>query len=240
MARRAKKVAERNVDLVVAYLRVSTEEQAKSGAGIAAQRATIEQWAKAHGKTIVDWFIDDGASGKNLKREKFIKALEMVDEGVVSGIVTAKLDRLTRSILDFATLMARAGKDGWKLIALDVGLDTSTPMGEMMANILAVFAQWERKVIGQRTKDGLAAKKAQGVVLGRRRQISDADLATVAVTYMRCDGNLTWTAEQLNKMLIPTAQGGKVWRHSQVSAVIRSVDGQAELLKQQTRVEVPA
>lgn len=237
MARR-KKVIERDVNLVVAYLRVSTEEQAKSGAGIAAQRAAIEAWAKANGKRIAEWFIDEGASGKNLKREKFIKALEMVDEGVVSGIVTAKLDRLTRSILDFATLMAQAGKDGWKLIALDVGLDTSTPMGEMMANILAVFAQWERKVIGQRTKDGLAAKKAEGVIIGRRRQISDANLATVAVTYMRCDGNYTWTAEQLNRMEIPTAQGGKRWYPSSVRAVLRSVDGEAELLKQRTREEL--
>lgn len=232
MARRKKVVVTRDVDLVIAYLRVSTEEQAKSGAGLAAQRQAIEAWAKANGKTIAEWFVDDGASGKNLNREKFQLALEMVDKGEVAGIVTAKLDRLTRSILDFATLMARAGKDGWKLIALDVGLDTSTPMGEMMANILAVFAQWERKVIGQRTKDGLAAKKAQGVQLGRRRQLSDEHLALVAVNYMRCGGNQTWTAESLNRLGVPTAQGGKRWYASTVAAVLRSVDGQAELVKQ--------
>ena len=85
--------------------------------------------------------------------------------------MVAKLDRLSRSLLDFAALMEQARKRGWNLIALDLGVDTSTPAGEMMASVLATFAQFERRLIGQRTKDALAVKRAQGVVLGRPREI---------------------------------------------------------------------
>ena len=69
--------------------------------------------------------------------------------------------------------MERARKRGWNLIALDLGVDTSTPSGEMMASVLATFAQFERRLIGQRTKDALAVKKAQGVRLGRPREMSE-------------------------------------------------------------------
>jgi len=239
MARRARKYTERDANAFVAYLRVSTQDQADSGAGLAAQRASIEAWAAANGKRIVEYFVDEGVSGKNLNREKFKLALDLVVNGSASGIVTAKLDRLTRSILDFATLMAQASSQQWKLVALDVGLDTSTPMGELMANILAVFAQWERRVIGQRTKDGLAAKKAEGVILGRRRQLPDQDLQTVVATFVRCDRNYTWTCEHLNRMQIATAQGGKRWYPSTVRAVILSADGQTEMDRQK-QIEVMA
>ena len=69
--------------------------------------------------------------------------------------------------------MERGRKRGWSLVALDLGVDTSTPSGEMMASVLATFAQFERRLIGQRTRDALAIKRAQGVKLGRPREISD-------------------------------------------------------------------
>lgn len=64
--------------------------------------------------------------------------------------------------------MERARKSRWALVALDIGVDTTTPAGEMMANVLAVFAQFERRLIGQRTREALAVKRLQGVRLGRR------------------------------------------------------------------------
>ena len=79
--------------------------------------------------------------------------------------MVAKLDRLSRSMLDFAALMNAAQKQGWALVALDLGVDTSTPYGEMMANVLATFAQFERRLISQRTKEALAQKRAAGVQL---------------------------------------------------------------------------
>src|SRR5262249_56970447 len=72
-----------------------------------------------------------------------------------------------RSLLDFAGLMATAQRQGWGVIALDVQVDTSTASGEAMANTLATFAQFERRLIGQRTREALEVKKASGVRLGR-------------------------------------------------------------------------
>jgi DNA invertase Pin-like site-specific DNA recombinase len=75
--------------------------------------------------------------------------------------VVSKLDRLSRSMLDFTGVMATAQKQNWALAALDCAVDTTTPAGEAMAHVLATFAQFERRLIGQRTRDALAAKKAQ-------------------------------------------------------------------------------
>jgi DNA invertase Pin-like site-specific DNA recombinase len=74
--------------------------------------------------------------------------------------VVAKLDRLSRSMLDFAALMATAQKQSWALVALDYAGDTSTTAGEAMAHVLATFGQFERRLIGQRTREALVAKKA--------------------------------------------------------------------------------
>src|SRR5207249_7537381 len=83
------------------------------------------------------------------------------------ALVAAKLDRLSRSMIDFTALMATAQKHGWALVALDCAVDTTTPAGEAMANVLATFAQFERRLISQRTREALAVKKSQGVRLGR-------------------------------------------------------------------------
>jgi len=73
----------------------------------------------------------------------------------------------------FASLMEQARKRGWSLAALDLGVDTSTPSGEMIASVLATFAQFEPRLIGQRTRDARAVKRAQGVRLGRPREMDE-------------------------------------------------------------------
>jgi DNA invertase Pin-like site-specific DNA recombinase len=82
------------------------------------------------------------------------------------------MDRLSRSLLDFAGVMQRAQREGWALVALDSPADLSTPSGEAMASVMAVFAQLERRLISERTKAALAQRKAAGVRLGRERVIS--------------------------------------------------------------------
>jgi DNA invertase Pin-like site-specific DNA recombinase len=70
--------------------------------------------------------------------------------------------------------MDRARRKHWSLVALDLQVDMTTPAGEMMANVLAKFAQFERRLIGQRTRDALAQKKLEGVALGRPRTMDSA------------------------------------------------------------------
>jgi DNA invertase Pin-like site-specific DNA recombinase len=79
----------------------------------------------------------------------------------------AKLDRLGRSIVDFARLLEAARKKGFNIAALDLGPDLSTPQGELVANVIASVAQWERRMVGQRTREALAVRRAQGIRLGR-------------------------------------------------------------------------
>ena len=158
---------------VAAYIRVSTSEQADSGAGLEAQRAAIIAEAERRGWELVHVYEDAGASAKSLSgRPGLQEALDAVESGQAEALVVSKLDRLSRSLLDFASLMERARRKGWSLVALDLGVDTSTPSGELMANVLATFAQFERRLIGQRTRDALQVKRSQGVKLGRPRELS--------------------------------------------------------------------
>ncbi len=151
---------------VLGYVRVSTEEQADSRAGIEAQRAAIVRECKRRGWQLVELVEDAGYSAKDLRRPGIRAALEVLERGDARALVVAKLDRLSRSMLDFTAVMAKAQKEGWALVALDCAVDTTTPAGEAMANVLATFAQFERRLISERTREALAVKRAQGVQLG--------------------------------------------------------------------------
>jgi len=209
------KRAEADPSTVVAYLRVSTEEQADSGLGLAAQRATIEAAAERKGWRVVAWHEDAGVSGKSLNRPGVTAALGVVERGEAAALVVAKVDRLSRSLLDFAGLMERARSGRWGLVALDLGVDTTTADGELMAHIVATFAQYERRLIGQRTKSALAAKKAQGVTLGRPRTMPAAVVRRIVTAR---DAGQGWSAiaRGLNEDAVPTSHGGACWHPSTV------------------------
>ena len=209
------------------YVRVSTDEQAESGAGLAAQRAAIEAACEQRGWELVGIEEDAGVSAATLARPGITKALAAVESGVADVLVVAKLDRLSRSLLDFAALMERSRRKRWALVALDLGVDTTTPQGEMMANILATFAQFERRLIGQRTKDALAVKRAQGVKLGRPQQLS-VEVADRIWRMHRRGASLRRIAGRLNREGVPTAHGGRCWHASTVSAVVGSAAAQRE------------
>jgi DNA invertase Pin-like site-specific DNA recombinase len=206
----------------VGYVRVSTDEQALSGLGLAAQRAAIEAECSRRGWTLIA-VHEDALSGKNMARPGLTSALAAVDSGVASALVVAKLDRLSRSLSDFASLMARAQARHWNLVALDLGIDLATAAGEFMANVMASAAQWERRIIGQRTRDALAVKRAQGVRLGRPQVVSSELAARIRAAH---EAGAGWSAlaRQLNAEGVPTAHGGTKWYPSTVRAVVRSAE----------------
>lgn len=163
---------------------------------------------------------DDGASGGSIERRPALQqALDALGSGLASVLVTAKLDRLSRSVLDFASLMARAEREGWAIVVLDVNVDTSTPSGEMMANVVAAFAQYERRLISDRTRRALAVKRSEGVVLGRPRSIPDDIRKRIAS--MRSDG-MTYLAiaTTLNADHVPRGQQGSRWWPSTIQHVL--------------------
>ncbi len=119
---------------MIGYLRVSTREQADSGAGLAAQRSAIAGEAERRGWDVV-WIEDAGESGKSMKRDGITRALAMLKRCEASALVVAKLDRLSRSVIDFAGVMSVAGKQGWAVVALDLGVDMTTPAGRLVAPV---------------------------------------------------------------------------------------------------------
>jgi DNA invertase Pin-like site-specific DNA recombinase len=210
----------------VGYIRVSTEEQANSGLGLEAQRAAIEAECVRRGWALLAIHEDAGISGSTVaKRPGLTAALEDVESGRTGGIVVAKLDRLSRSLADFADLMARAQSAGWNLVALDLGVDLATPSGEFMAGVMASAAQWERRIIGQRTRDALAVKKGQGVRLGRPSVLPLSVTERILTARNQGEG---WSAiaRVLNAEQVPTATDGATWHPSTVRAVVLSNGGQ--------------
>jgi DNA invertase Pin-like site-specific DNA recombinase len=161
---------------------------------------------------------DAGFSAKDLKRPGIREALRVLKEGDAKALVAAKLDRLSRSMIDFTALMATAQKQGWALVALDCAVDTTTPAGEAMANVLATFAQFERRLISQRTREALQVKKAAGVRLGRPRLLPDDVRERIR---REREQGATWSAiaDQLNDDGVPTAQGGARWWPATVRTV---------------------
>lgn len=208
---------------VLAYLRVSTEEQAVSGLGLGDQRQVIAAEAARRGWADVEYLSDEGFSAKNLSRPGIAQALDMLSRGDASVLVVSKLDRLSRSLLDFAMLMERARSEGWQLVVLDLALDTTTASGELMASVMACFAQYERRLIGARTSAALQQLKRQGKRLGRPRTLPVEVTARIVAT--RGEGQtLAAIAEGLNRDSVATARGGARWYASTVKAVLVSAE----------------
>jgi DNA invertase Pin-like site-specific DNA recombinase len=122
-------------------------------------------------------------------------------------------------MIDFTALMATAQKQGWALVALDCAVDTTTPAGEAIAHVLATFAQFERRLIGQRTREALAVKRSQGVRLGR--PVTMPKGVVNRIKRERAAGkSYTAIADELNAKGVPTAQGGRAWYPSTVRHVL--------------------
>jgi DNA invertase Pin-like site-specific DNA recombinase len=213
--------ATRTRPLALAYVRVSTTEQADEGASLAAQREALTTEATRRGWD-VEIVADEGFSASSVeKRPGLVAALARLDAGQADALLSLRVDRLSRSVSDFAGLMTRAKRKGWALVALDLGVDTSTPAGDLMANVLASVAQYERLVIGQRTREGMAQRKAEGVHLGRRRSLPMNVVAQI-VSDHRAGLSLAGIARQLNERSVATAHGGAQWHASTVRGVLKS------------------
>ncbi|WP_327083274.1 recombinase family protein [Mycobacteroides saopaulense] len=153
--------------LMFAYTRVSTEEQAEKRNGLEAQRATICTEAERRGWAI-EYFTDEGASGRSIN-PGLQEALQLLATGQGDGLVVARLDRLARSVINAANIIENARTQGWSLVILDLNVDLTTAAGRMMARTLVNFAEYERDLIAERIREGMAAKKRRGEPIGRPR-----------------------------------------------------------------------
>lgn len=150
---------------VIGYVRVSTTKQEQSGLSLEAQELKIRQYCELYELELIDIIIDAGASAKTLERPGIQSAMTMIKNGAANGLVVAKLDRLTRSIKDLNVLIEDLFNKA-ALISVSDQVDTTTPSGRLVVNIIMSVSQWEREEIGQRTKVAMKAKKAKGQYTG--------------------------------------------------------------------------
>jgi DNA invertase Pin-like site-specific DNA recombinase len=153
------------------YTRKSTEEGLdQSFNSLHAQRDACE--AYIHSQAGEGWrllpvrYDDGGYSGGNLNRPAMQRLLADVDAGKVDVIVVYKVDRLTRSLLDFAKIVERLDVTCVWFVSVTQAFNTTTSMGRLTLNVLLSFAQFEREVTGERIRDKIAASKARGVWMG--------------------------------------------------------------------------
>jgi DNA invertase Pin-like site-specific DNA recombinase len=202
----------------IGYCRVSTDEQGRSGLGLESQRETIEREVERRDGWVLERVYTDVASGKSLRRRhEFADALAALAAGEADVLVVAKLDRLSRSVSDFAAILARSQAETWELDICDLGVDTTTPSGKMVAQIMMVLAEWEREMIGDRTKAALQIARSRGTRLGRP---SNVDAETVRLIRILRESGRSYQqiADTLTANGVDTGQGGK-WHASTVRKI---------------------
>ena len=212
--------------LMFGYTRVSTEEQAASGNGLEAQRATIDAEAERRGWTL-EHFADEGVTGKIIG-PSLREVLQLLASGQGDGLVVAKVDRLARSIINAASIIEAAQAQGWSLVVLDLGVDLTTPSGEAMAHMMATFAQFERRLISERTKAALSAKRARGERLGRKRVA--APVVVRRIVQARSTGlSFAKIATALEGDGILSPEGHATWQPSTVRRIHASATAASEV-----------
>lgn len=215
---------------VIGYVRVSTEEQANSGVSLAAQTAKLRAYAELYDVELLEVIEDAGQSAKSLNRPGIQRALQLLRTGAAQGLLVAKLDRLTRSVVDMGNLIAEHfGEKGASLLSVSDQIDTRSAGGRLVLNVLMSVAQWEREAIGERTKEALAHKKAQGATLGAPALGTTPDeIETIRyATALRAQGlTLQAVADRLNTEGRRTKRGG-AWYPTTVANVLERANGTA-------------
>ena len=153
------------------YTRKSTDEGLdKEFNSLEAQREACESYIasqRAEGWILVhDRYDDGGYSGGTLERPALKRLLADIEQGLIDVVVLYKIDRLSRSLMDFAKLVETMEAHGVTFVSVTQSFSTTTSMGRLTLNVLLSFAQYEREIIGERIRDKVAASKARGMWMG--------------------------------------------------------------------------
>lgn len=215
----------------IAYLRVSTAKQGRSGLGLEAQREATRQFAEREGFTLIDERVEiqSGKGADALDRRPELAAALKDARKAGAHILVAKLDRLSRDVHFVSGLMA----ERVPFVVAELGVDADS----FTLHLYAALAEKERELISQRTRAGLKAAKDRGTKLGNRKNLAEAQAKGIAsnqkaandfaakvwpiIRAFRSDGlSLRKIADQLNTQGVSTARGGQ-WQAVQVSAIVK-------------------
>lgn len=218
---------------VVGYTRVSTDKQADEGVSLNLQAEKIRSYCQLYNLELVDLIEDSGESAKDLNRPGVQMAIGMMDRKIVQGIVVYKLDRLTRSILDMGNLIQKYFDKGTRLISVQEQIDTSSATGKFFLNIMMSFSQYERELIGERTRAAMRHKISRNehageIPFGKRLgpdkiHLEDSPEEQRSLTHLRHLRNAGFSirkiADRLNLDGLPAR--GKRWHPTSVANILR-------------------
>ena len=215
------------------YTRVSTEDQAKEGFSLDAQLEKLRSYCKARDWIITGEYIDDGYSGRYVRRPAYARLMEEMDKW--DAILVIKMDRIHRNSKNFMLMMEQLKKFGKEFVSMTESLDTSTAMGRFVMDIIQRIAQLESEQIGERVYIGMEQKaKTNGGVLGfnipygydykdGKLQINESESKNVKEIFKMYRNELSMKkiAEILNQKNIPTKLN-KTWGSQTVSLVLKN------------------
>lgn len=207
---------------ILAYTRVSTEEQGDAGYSLDAQLERIRSECERRGWLLTGREVDV-ISTRRATRPALSRALAALAAKEYDGLVVARLDRLSRSVGEFAGLLDRADKEGWQLVCLDPSVDTTSPYGRAMAQMAAVFAELERALISQRTKEGLAAAREAGTFRPGTYGPRPSAEAVARIVELRAIG---YSVRRITALIsaegIERPTGGTNWDRKTVDRVVKT------------------
>ena len=213
------------------YARVSTEDQAKEGFSLDSQLEKLRSYCKARGWEIAGEYIDDGYSGRDVRRPAYQKMMEDIDKWDV--LLVMKMDRIHRNSKNFMLMMEELRRKNKEFVSMTESLDTSTAMGRFVMDIIQRIAQLESEQIGERVYDGMRQKAKQGIGLlgspspygyeyddGALKEIKEEIEVVKGIFSEYLNGkSIGSIAEQLNKNGVKTKKGGK-WDRKTVSRIL--------------------
>jgi DNA invertase Pin-like site-specific DNA recombinase len=221
------------INKIAIYTRVSTEDQAKEGFSLEAQLDKLRSYCKARDWVIAGEYIDDGYSGRNVKRPAYYKMMDELDKWDI--LLVIKMDRIHRNSKNFMLMMEDLKKNGKEFVSMTESLDTSTAMGRFVMDIIQRIAQLESEQIGERVYIGMEQKaKTNGGILGfnipygyyyenGKLIINENEANQVKKIFnLYLDGNsMMKISKLLNEKNIPTKRNKK-WGAQTISTILKN------------------
>jgi DNA invertase Pin-like site-specific DNA recombinase len=213
--------------IALLYARVSTNRQAENGHSLDSQAALLKTKAEAQGYR-VEIVLENG-SGRKANRPKLNEALDRLNRKEAQALFALDIDRLARSTRHALEIAEMAKRKGWRLVIASLDIDTETAIGEMMLGQLAIFAQFESRMTGERVKRQHQARRERGIVWGVdegfRGNLSPKTRALIVK--LNQEGlSLREIIKQLEAKGLKTARGG-VWQPATISAILKSPQSKA-------------
>lgn len=208
--------------LALLYARVSSQMQVNEGVSLDVQERQLRQAAEAVGYQNFELVREEGRSGKSISgRPALTSALKRLDAGEAQALFVTRIDRLARSTKDFLSIIDRANTNNWRLVMLDLNLDTSSYQGRFVVTIMSALAEMERGIIAARQKDVHSDRRSRGLVWGKDlgpRNKTPQEVVDRIIKQKNSGVSYREIANSLNLENVPTQNGGN-WHATTVKNI---------------------